>query len=627
MYYYKYQKYKNKYLKLKGGAHITLFTFDKKYTLSYSIDNIQIMMNFKILFKRDSLMNCPIVIIDQDKIEIDRLNERNLEENSTSHDIYNKIRNVPSEKEVYYISKNRSENYIDPIAISDDVFEKYKDYDLLRENIIQETHLTKQYNSTNKLNIYHIGSSLADKLNILHMGEFIEYEFIEVTDITDYILKKILDSSMYVIIFICINNKRTIEMINRNIKSVNSLKKNIKIINLIPPSEVTDMDILSMALYENYNFHKIINVLSIDITFDSEKFSIIKSPNARYLIDKCTFFKCKINQNKYMLIHWLIPLINTPKYLINRISQISATCWLSTILNSLLLVNDIRDAIRLACEEYCGDTYNCNLEYTDFRDSNKNSDTRKLMFSLLKNYFNGIKPCFNEDYLLVLASHIKDLDIPTIISDDISRLDLSNEKKYKLCRASNDNKLRKEYCTSQEKNAAKITELNNLCSYYSKSICADYQNNSDEYNGYIYGNYQFINAIITVCSIIFGDKMTKTDDDNFSYITVNNLKMILDFTGARELDEQYKHFKLCSSCIFVNDTHVICGLVTDSEPYKYLVYDSGVNVWAYDDWTKLNYTSYTVLEEFKRELYKRNISHTNDYYNSYLGYRLYIDTT
>ena len=46
MYYYKYQKYKNKYLKLKGGAHITLFTFDKKYTLSYSIDNIQIMMNF-----------------------------------------------------------------------------------------------------------------------------------------------------------------------------------------------------------------------------------------------------------------------------------------------------------------------------------------------------------------------------------------------------------------------------------------------------------------------------------------------------------------------------------------------------------------------------------------------------
>jgi hypothetical protein len=121
--------------------------------------------------------------------------------------------------------------------------------------------------------------------------------------------------------------------------------------------------------------------------------------------------------------------------------------------------------------------------------------------------------------------------------------------------------------------------------------------------------------------------MTNTDDDNFSYITVNNLKMILDFNGARELDEQYKHFKLCSSCIIVNDSHVICGLVTDSEPYKYLVYDSGENVWAYDDWTTLNYTSSTILEEFRRELYKRNISHTDDYFKSYLGYRLYIDTT
>jgi hypothetical protein len=627
MYYYKYQKYKNKYLKLKGGAHITFYTFDNKYTFSYSLDDIQIMMKFKILFKKDSLMDCPIVIIDQDKIEIYKLNERNLEENSASHNIYNKIRNVPFGKKVYYISENRSENYIDPIAISDDVFEKYKDYDLLIENIIQETHLTKQYNSTNKLNIYHIGSSIADKLNILHMGEFIEYEFIAVTDITDYILKKILDLSMYVIIFICIYNKKTIEMINRNIKSVNSLKKNIKIINLIPQSEVTDMDILSMALYENYNFYKIINVLSVDIKFDSEKFSIIKSPNARYLIDKCTFIKCKINQNKYMLIHWLIPLINTPKYLINRISQISETCWLSTILNSLLLVNDIRDAIRLVCEEYCDDTYNCNLEYTDFRDSKKNSDTRKLMFSLLKNYFNGIKLCFNEDYLLVLASHIKDSDIPTIISDDISRLNLSDEKKYKLCRASTDNKLRQEYCTSREKNAAKIEELNKLCSYYNKSICSDYHNNSDEYNGYIYGSYEFVYAIKTVCSIIFGDKMTNTDDDNFSYITVNNLKMILDFKGARELDEQYKHFKLCSSCIIVNDSHVICGLVTDSEPYKYLVYDSGENVWAYDDWSTLNYTSSTILEEFRRELYKRNISYTDDYFKSYLGYRLYIDTT
>ena len=37
------------------------------------------------------------------------------------------------------------------------------------------------------------------------------------------------------------------------------------------------------------------------------------------------------------------------------------------------------------------------------------------------------------------------------LSDDISRLNLSDEKKYKLCRASTDNNLRQEYCTSREK--------------------------------------------------------------------------------------------------------------------------------------------------------------------------------
>lgn len=53
----------------------------------------------------------------------------------------------------------------------------------------------------------------------------------------------------------------------------------------------------------------------------------------------------KNKNNRLLLTHWLIKLINTPKCLDNRLKQFTETCWLNTILNSLLLVPELRECI------------------------------------------------------------------------------------------------------------------------------------------------------------------------------------------------------------------------------------------------------------------------------------------
>ena len=339
-----------------------------------------------------------------------------------------------------------------------------------------------------------------------------------------------------------------------------------------------------------------------------------------------------------LLIHWIIDLINTPSVLEYRLLQISGTCWLNVILNSLILNNYLRNIIKIYVDYYW-EKYEDKqpLKYHEFRDEEKVINIKYLLFSLFRNYFNGVKPNIDKDILIFLAALIKSYSEP---EDEYNRLyqfikhnRLNTEgspytkkhNRYYLCKANNLNLLRERYCTKPNVNIEQLEKLNDACGYKhdNKSICDNFDKDTDEEKGFIYGNGANEKYITEVLSIIFN---LKINFDTKIQLNIKGYQYVL-YLSTTEENLIRKGYTLCSCVIIThNRKHVICGTIIDS---KYYVYDSN-GIWVLEDWTKLNTYEYIQMKEYKKKIIKQGYYLTypkediKSFWCGKISYKIYV---
>lgn len=310
-------------------------------------------------------------------------------------------------------------------------------------------------------------------------------------------------------------------------------------------------------------------------------------------------------QNKQLLTHWIIPLINTPKVLYNRFLQVSGTCTLNAILHSLLFAEGLRYAIKYQVDKKCKNQKDlkCNFTYDKFRDDTVIQNIEDLLFSLLKNYFDGVRPHTTKqfDMIIYLAAMLKSKYQKKI--DDTNSSDLSldefdmnqrypEEHKYKLCKSSDDNNLRKIVC--DDTNPNRLNKLNEKCSYKSKykdsSICNMFHEKSDESKGFIYGNIMNTYMVLYILEIIFGIEFKFNKEYELKTSETGNVKFIISSSNySGEL-------KLCTSLLLVrNGEHAITGIKINDQ---YITFDSH-NKWDYIEWHKWDFYSTGSLTDSK----------------------------
>ena len=476
------------------------------------------------------------------------------------------------------------------------------------DNKLQEyLKLYYQYKD-NPLKIYHIGFKQFRLFD--HITQLIEYTNIRPlnNDFFKIELNKILNNTEdIIVIFIEDVSYDIIELLNILIEDIDSDRKNIKIINEN-----------NIPIKNNFKFYKIINIKFVndpkDIDTDYEfVFKTIQED-----VDHSSF-------RNFLEYHWLIPLINAPRCLENRLLQFTGTCWFNAMLNSLLLVTELRDCIKLKLTEYKSNNKDKKFfDYKDFRNENNVEDAKHLLFVLLENYFNGKKPLKSDNnFLLPLAALIKEKykrlnkELPYTLLSKISKED-KGKPLYYLCKATETNELRQKMCGSKDKEKVKLTKtLNELCDYiHPKSICDTYDDNTDEKLGFIYGNGGVSNIILIILQLIFDiefdfDKEVQLENGSIIFISTK---------------ENKEDFKLCSAYILVRDeTHAIVGL--NCGVNQEVVYDSYFNIWAYQKWSDLSYNSEPkLLSNFEHEFKKKKIFNTYDYYQGFLYYKLYVKT-
>lgn len=476
-------------------------------------------------------------------------------------------------------------------------------------SILKDDHQLEELYKSKKLKFIHIGKS-DTRMNTRLTESYLDYSFYSESDISEDILSKILDESEYdIVIFVEDVDDSIIKLLNKIIESIKINKKNIKIFNLS-----------KQKIKNNNNFYKIVNILIYgeytDVEYTDEYADYDYDINFElklYIYRKIRLSEDK-QKNRLLAIHWLNYLFNTPRCLEGRFIQISETCWLNSIINILLLTDKLRDKIFPICEDYFKEKES--VDYTKMRSSHEN--LRFLLLSLFNNIRLNKKAKTDEDFMIVLASLIIDYSIN---SDDFMKyiktldpdgykfyeyysesreLSLKYRKNdeqpiYKLCRANDDNLLRKELCEYKEINREKINELNRLCYYNNgKSICDDYEDYTNEYKGFIFGDSGYNEvSILFILKIIFDlDYIPKFNE----IFELGELKVYLEYKPENiEIKINRLNLKACS---LDTKDHSICGIKDNDDFY---VYNSATNIWSRDDWSKLNGQKYTELSELKKK--------------------------
>ena len=513
--------------------------------------------------------------------------------------------------------------------------------------IIEIYNLKNQYEKS-KLQILHIGFI---KLDNKYTEDYIKYRFIdfnlynidEILKIFEYYLniknRDIvifieLDSTPYsrytLIELVKIQNND--DKLNNLYKKLNEIiynstesHKNIKIINIM----------MNNPLNISYNFYKIVNITINNSSNITKKIYYYNN----YEINNCIHKKIFLLTNEFIIndmlaTHWLNTLINTPKFLKNRQLQLSGTCWFNVIFNSLYLVKSIRKDIFLKYEEYKKTKLtNFPIEYKNLRDPNYVHNIKDVLYSLIGNLKNNISHGITEDYIIVIASYIKEY------MDKLSNNKIYNKFKnykeldkpfYTLCQATDSNKLRTTLCEDKVKNKEDLQDLNIICQYNHESICDIFPENSDNTYGYIYGNNGHYNCIYIIIKIIFNiiliSNIPKTLAD--TSILLIDVRFELDILSDKNISRYGNIYKLQSA--YLNNapkygySHAICGIKNNN---KYYIYDSSINTWINEDWNKLlNENNGLELLEYKKKYCNTHsyIKEEPDFFKFYIVYLIYI---
>jgi len=501
------------------------------------------------------------------------------------------------------------------------------------EKLIENHGLPKLYNSNSILYFIHIG---LDKLDNKYTKSYIKYIFINfkdytVTQIIKYITKcYVKNNNVVIFISLILNNytppivkcKEFYKLMNKNIDS-NKLKYDtVKIINIYDKEDLSYTDFL--LVYCN-NFRKIVNIHFIEnINY------IYKELYSKYIIQKLYLTDIE-KYNNMLATHWINWKINTPPIMKNRQLQLSETCWLNALFNSFFLIKKIQKHMYDEYDNYKKQHYPDDsrfpLKYTELRDDTKVYNIYDVLFSIIGNLKEEI-PAYVSDsnYLIVLGAYFKasiyKSDFDTTFKNYTEYKEYEKKPLYKICGANLENKLKILLCDENNEEY-----LNNICNYtkLNKTICDTYNPGTNEYTGYILGNFGK-DSWIDFLKIIFKNLTFEQETREFGIIY--NIKMLDILVIVIEKNSELKKFIVfhekrynLASAYLTSDcyTHAICGIINDSD---YFIYDS-YNIMIKDDWTQLLDGRSHNLLKYGRAL--RELQNTNSiiykYYANYLIYQ------
>ena len=257
--------------------------------------------------------------------------------------------------------------------------------------------LELQYTVHNKLTFYHFCKDQNRKLT--DCLPYINYIFVTDINIIINFLCTLTDTKKKQIIYIeyCIptelesfdnNEKKSYDLFHNYINTNLIDRKNVVIIHTI-----LYYDWSKYALKSNNKFYKIIN---IDIQVPTLNSLFFYSYNlSEYLIYPISQDESAV---KSLNLHWILSYITTPINLLNRYKQFTGTCYLHSILHSLLYASCLSDAIKYNVELEC--EINPDLCHYSYDDIIKlNLSTEQHLFSLLNLFFKNIKPLlYDENY-------------------------------------------------------------------------------------------------------------------------------------------------------------------------------------------------------------------------------------
>lgn len=484
----------------------------------------------------------------------------------------------------YYVDENYLKTYTTDFIVDEmanDILTS-KLYDMSRIH----SKMLKQYNEK-KLKFFHLCSENRRLDNTL-TENIIDYERISET-LTDEILNRI----------ILHNNDNTVIFIDTYATYIDSFSQHTIIstylLNSINNKTINKKNIIIVRLDFDTNicipnyiyFHKIINI-RIGFEGQNEYTKIVIPYASPYASLNATilYINRESIKDKQLLTHWIMPLISTPKVLYNRLIQISATCYLNTVLHSLLFADNLKDAIKNRIETQCSSSGSnlCTVQYKHFRDETI-KDPKILLFSLFKNHFDGIKPNKEDDILIYLAALLKE-----DVVDELSNIKSNNnitQPKYTLCKASNDNSFKNNLCNYNKEMA---TKLSAACNYINgTSICGTYHSESNETKGFIYGHFGNYTTIFKVLNLIY-EPSGFIFDINIKYILNYDSKKSIYILISKDDSNTEGLFLRTAYIITHNNTHAIVGIKHNSDQY---VYNSETNMWEYEEWDKLPFSPFT----------------------------------
>ena len=387
----------------------------------------------------------------------------------------------------------------------------------------------------------------------------------------------------------------------------NNNKYNINIINISDGNDLESVDHITKIV------NILINKYHINDRYMSETYS-----KDKYKYKSLTLEIEQIYNNK-LLSHWLNNLFLTPKILSKRQLQISGTCMVNSVFNSLFLVDDIKKILKRKYDEYKKENENeATMTFSRLSDKKIAKTSLGVLYSIIGNLLGDIKPKSDENYMLTLSAYVKDINYQEKHKETITRIKSlldENFKKntlenfFKICRASDDNSYRQIIC-NDDNYKSNVTDLNTICNYKTnESICNKYDIGSNEESGYIFGESGFNQFILSFFILLFNQSFEKMNDfykkiqintyteliiediqSNILLIYVNKEISLTTFNNLKVKEKRNNKNYYLQSCLLRDETHAICGIKNNNyesnKDAPYYIYDAQ-NVYSTDDWSKL----------------------------------------
>ena len=234
-----------------------------------------------------------------------------------------------------------------------------------------------------------------------------------------------------------------------------------------------------------------------------------------------------------------------------------------------------------------------------FKEDN-NFTYKDIIFTIVGYICNNYPVIEDNNYMLILAAHIKSITRKEVLDDLLLKYSIPNSVSdsdnmiYKYCSATEKNDLRKKICVSPIE-TEDLDELNNLCIYENgDSIC----NDTDDFfkkNGYIFGNWGSTIMLYDFIKIIFNNI---DNTDLYTYIDIGISKRVLIYMYDKEPKKRFElittidntQYRVRSADISViskeeeEGSHSVCGIITNEN--KYYIYDSH-NQYIEEGWSVL----------------------------------------